>query len=101
LSANTTPKRIVIVSDGDNNTGFHSLYLVSKLARQKNVKIYSIGIGTTGLVRLNSNEPPEYVEDTFSDLDLKRISKLTGGKYFWVKTPADVEAALKEIVQTP
>ena len=91
-------KIIILVTDGRNNSGIIDPVTASLVAKEENVKIYTIGIGTKGAL------VPIYVRTPFgvrklminADLDdetLKQIAKNTGGKYFNAKN----YRALKEI----
>lgn len=79
-------KIIILLTDGANNQGIISPLESSKLAKELNIKIYAVGIG-------NLNLPYNQRSNVLNESLLKRISFLTGGKYF----RADSESSLDEI----
>jgi Ca-activated chloride channel family protein len=80
-------KVVVLLTDGENNTGKVSPLLAAEAAKALGVKIYTIGAGVRG-------EAPMPVKDDFgqtrivmvkSDVDevtLNKIAEETGGKFF-------------------
>jgi len=77
---------IILLTDGKSNSGELSWQDATKIAAQKNVKIYAIGVGTTG-------EAPFLVDGLFGqryvyqkvDVDLealKQIAEETSGEFF-------------------
>jgi Ca-activated chloride channel family protein len=85
-SDSLTSKVVILLTDGSNNTGSITPEIASELAVAKNVKVYTIGVGTNGNalspvvtpfgVRFE-NIPVEIDEET-----LIKIAEKTGGKYF-------------------
>ncbi len=61
---------LVLLTDGDNNAGSLKPLQAAKLAKQYDIRIYTIGVGSQRL-RRRFNEKP-----------LQEIAKLTGGEYF-------------------
>ncbi|MBI1883643.1 MAG: VWA domain-containing protein [Chlamydiae bacterium] len=92
---------IVLLTDGMNNAGKIDPLTAAQLAKALNVKVYTIGIGKEGFVRIPVQDPfgrktyakmkTEIDEDT-----LKKISQETGGLYF----RATSEDALEKIYKT-
>lgn len=95
----TLPKKLVIIGDGDNTGGRVSPKLAATLAKKYNFKIYTIGIGSSGPVPFGRDEQgrPNIIENTFTDKDLKLISSLTGGQYYWAKDETEISLILKMI----
>lgn len=93
LDITNFPKKLVIIGDGDNTYGFYPVQIIADVAKKSNIKVYSIGIGTTGSVPFGT----DMVSNTFTDVDLKRIASLTGGQYYWAKDHHDVTRILAEI----
>jgi len=88
LRTSKTKSRIVILlTDGINNAGSISPILAAEAAKALKVKVYTIGVGTKGLVpyplkdiygrTVYQNIPIEIDEES-----LKRIADETGGKYY-------------------
>jgi Ca-activated chloride channel family protein len=63
---------LILLTDGDNNAGVLDPLKAAQLAKQYNIRIYAIGVGSKGtLFQRGLNERP-----------LKEIAKLTNGAYF-------------------
>ncbi len=92
-------KKIVVIGDGDNTAGYFSLAFASELAKKKNVAIYTIGVGHTGLVKFGQDLSGKLrmVDNSFSDEDFKKLSLTTGGKYYWAEDTAAITKILQEI----
>ena len=78
-------KIIILLSDGVNNTGVLSPNEAAKLAKTFGIKVYTIGIGTTGTMRAIDPFGRAIVVPVPYDLDedtLKMIADVTGGRYF-------------------
>jgi len=81
-------KVIILLTDGVNNAGFIDPITAAELAKEFQIKIYSIGLGTNGLalspvgidVRGKFNYANVQVE--IDEKLLTQISEMTGGKYF-------------------
>ena len=80
-------KVIILLTDGDNNAGNIDPITAAELARSFGIRIYTIGIGTGGVVPFPIDDPVfgrRYVQVQV-DIDentLKRIADITGGLYF-------------------
>ena len=78
---------IILLTDGQSNSGELSPQIAADLAAQKGIKIYSIGVGTRGLVPFLIKDPvfgERYVQQQV-DIDedtLKDIATKTKGMYF-------------------
>jgi len=95
-----TPNPImVVIGDGENNSGICPVSLAINHAKKNGIKVYTIGIGTKGYVPLGHDAQgrPMIYANTFVDKDLKQISLQTGGKYFWAKNTAAITSILKII----
>ncbi|HIE00321.1 MAG TPA: VWA domain-containing protein [Thiotrichaceae bacterium] len=74
---------LILLTDGDNNAGNLEPLRAAQLAKQYDIRIYTIGVGGQGnMFRRGLNEKP-----------LKQIAKLTGGAYF----PASDLSALANV----
>ncbi len=96
-------KVIILLTDGVNNTGFVDPKTATELAKELNIKVYTIGLGTNGTALfpvakdLNGklifrNAPVEIDEDL-----LKYIAAQTDGKYFRATGNKKLEAIYDEI----
>ncbi len=97
-------KIIILMTDGVNNVeNAIAPQLAAQLARENNIKVYSIGIGTNGYALM-----PTQI-DIFGDLVftetevmidepvLKEIAETTGGKYFRATSNDSLEEVYSEI----
>lgn len=93
-SANKIKSRVIILlTDGENTAGDVSPERAAKLAATCGTKIYTIGMGTTGVAPMPvrdasgkvSMQPMRVMID---EATLKRIAKVTGGRY-WRATDMD------------
>lgn len=91
--------RIIIIGDGDNTAGTCTPWIAATIAKKYNIKVYTIGVGTKGLVPMgkDSDGRPQMYAESFSDSIFKNISLQTGGEYYWVKNADQISAALRSI----
>ena len=95
-------KIVVLLSDGESNTGIIKPDEAARAAKELDVKVYTIGVGTRGRApfRRRNMFGQETIQYAFVSLDedlLRRIASETGGKYFNVKDPKGLEAAVEAI----
>jgi Ca-activated chloride channel family protein len=99
-------KIIILMTDGVNNIENAIPPLVAaELARNNDIKVYAIGLGTNGYALMPTNI------DIFGDLiftetevkidepSLKEIAQITGGKYFRATSNSSLEEIYSEINQ--
>ncbi len=97
--SNSKSKVIILLTDGVNNAGFIDPLTAAELAKEYDIKIYSIGLGTNGLalspVGINARGKLNYanIQVEIDEELLTQISKMSGGKYF----RATDNSKLKEI----
>lgn len=87
LRNDSIPSKVVILlTDGSNTTGQISPLAAAKLAKAKNVCVYTIGVGTNGEALSPVITPfgmdYEYAPVEIDEVTLKEIASITGGKYF-------------------
>ena len=77
---------VVLLTDGVNNAGVESPRAAAELARSQEVKVYTIGAGTTGVahVRVQGAAGSELraVRVEIDEVALRDIAERTGGRYF-------------------
>ena len=78
---------IILLTDGQSNAGELSPETAGQIAREKGVKIYTIGVGSRGKAPFLVNDPifgQRYVYQRVSidEETLKAIAEKTGGLYF-------------------
>ena len=84
----TKSKVIILLTDGVNNAGFIDPITAAELAKEFQIKIYSIGLGTNGLalspVGIDARGKFNYanIQVEIDEKLLTQISEMTGGKYF-------------------
>ncbi len=97
---NIKSKVIILMSDGVNNAGDIDPYTAAEMAKAKNVKVYTIGIGSKGTAPFPVQTPfgtrYQQMEVEIDEEALTFIAETNGGKYF----RATNEAALAEIYAT-
>ena len=97
--SNSKSKVIILLTDGVNNAGFIDPLTAAELAKEYDIKIYSIGLGTNGLalspVGINARGKLNYanIQVEIDEKLLTQISEMSGGKYF----RATDNSKLKEI----
>lgn len=104
---NTKSRVLILLTDGENNAGNIQPLVAAQFARQRNVKIYTIGMGKPGGAPIpffdRQTGQRMYVRDRYGNFfltrinesDLKAIAAQTGGLYF----KADNQQKLAEIYQ--
>lgn len=100
ISPTAAVKKIVIIGDGENTTGYTNFSRAIALANNYKVVVYTIGIGKNLLVPFGRDPNGNIlkIQSNFTDVMLKQIANQTGGKYFHAETAADVTRFLKEIL---
>lgn len=83
-SGKAKSKSIILLTDGTNNAGDVPPSTAAQIARQKGIKVYTIGIGTNGSIQIT--DPYGFstttMETKIDEQSLKEIASLTGGKFF-------------------
>ncbi len=93
-------KVVILLTDGVNNVGNISPLTAAEIAREQQVRIYTIGIGRNGMAPYPLPTggtvylPVEIDEKTMTD-----ISTETGGRYFRAQKNAELSAIYSEIDQ--
>ncbi|QDU56929.1 VWA domain-containing protein [Aeoliella mucimassa] len=81
-------KVVLLLTDGENNAGEVDPQQAAELAKKKDIKIYTIGVGTRGRAPVPVMNPftgrqqIEWAEVNIDEDTLKQIAEVTGGKYF-------------------
>lgn len=81
-------KSIILLTDGSNNAGILSPMSAADIAAEKGIKIYTIGVGTTGraLVPVAQDVDGSFIYDyrtvEMDEATLRKMADKTGGKYF-------------------
>ena len=96
-------KVIILLTDGENNAGFIEPETASQIAKEYNIKVYTICIGTNG----NALFPYAYAPNggflfkmmpvEIDEPLMKAIAKNTGGKYYRATNNSKLEEIYNEI----
>jgi len=104
LAKSEAPKKsIVLITDGENNAGSVHPYTAAHLAKEKNISLYVLGLGTTGTVPLEYVDPKTnklYSGFLDSKYDISALSQLAieaDGKFFAVENMNALSQALGTI----
>lgn len=92
-------KVIILLTDGENNTGKIHPITASQYAKELGIRVYTIGIGTTGKVRMPGGSPfgANYIDSKIDEEMLKEIASNTDGKYYRAKNIKQLESIYGEI----
>lgn len=84
VSGNAKSKSIILLTDGTNNAGDVAPATAAQIAKEKGIKIYTIGAGTNGSIQIT--DPYGFstttMETKIDEAALKNIADITGGKFF-------------------
>ncbi len=95
-------KVIILVTDGVNNRGEIQPLDAAEMAGTLGVKIYTVGVGTTGMAQVPVQDPvygKRYVdmEVEIDEASLKQIAQITGGLYYRATDRPSLERIFDEI----
>ncbi|MFA5043304.1 MAG: VWA domain-containing protein [Kiritimatiellia bacterium] len=95
-------KIIVLLTDGESNTGIIQPDQAVKAAKALGIKVYAIGVGSNGRAPFMAHdvfgrEVIQYAEVKIDEDLLRRVASTTGGQYFNVKDPKGLARALTDI----
>ncbi len=92
-------KVIILLTDGENNTGKIHPITAAGYAKELGIRVYTIGIGTNGKVRVPGNNPRgmNFIESKIDEVMLKEIARSTNGKYYRAKNLEQLENIYTEI----
>ncbi|MGG5506620.1 MULTISPECIES: vWA domain-containing protein [unclassified Myroides] len=96
---------IILLTDGVNNTGTVDPLMATQIAKEFNIKIYTIGIGTNGLaespvgIRPNGDIIYDKIPVELDEALMKTIAKETGGQYFRATNTQSLKNIYEEINQ--
>lgn len=96
-------KVVILLTDGVNNAGYIKPMTAAEIAKELDVKVYTIGVGTMGnaVAPISKRSDGRYVFGVSRvEIDeelLTEISELTGGQYFRATNEAGLEEIYAEI----
>lgn len=90
-------KVIILLTDGVNNTGYQSPDLAAQLAQEFGIRVYTIGIGSTGetLAPVSRRSDGQYIfglaKVEIDEALLQQIANMTQGRYFRATSAESLE----------
>ena len=90
-------KIIILLSDGVNNRGYLDPYSAAEIAKNMNVKVYTIGAGTNGQAPYPTPYGTVMTPTEIDEHLLQTIANETGGKYFRATNNDKLKAVYEEI----
>jgi len=100
--APTKSRIIVLLSDGESNTGIIKPEEATEIAKKMGIKIYTIGIGTTGRAPFRTKdifgrETIGWADVVLDEKLLRNMAEQTGGIYYHVKDNNGLKEAMNSI----
>lgn len=95
---------VILLTDGDNNRGAIDPLTAADLARALGVRVYTIGVGTSGIAPMPVDDPTfgrRYIMQpvVIDEATLKTIADRTGGRYFRARDSQALAAIYRQIDQ--
>jgi len=88
MDSNAPKKTIILLTDGENNSGSIHPLTAAKLAAENGITLYTVAIGTQGTVPVEYTDPETgklisgYMESVFDDTMLRSLASAAGGVCF-------------------
>ena len=96
-------KVVILLTDGSNNAGEVDPISAAELAKEKKVRVYTIGVGSNGEAPTPVITPFgvrfEMAPVEIDEKTLRSIAKITGGHYFRATDEASLRSIYEEIDQ--
>lgn len=102
-AGNVKSRIIVLLSDGESNTGIIKPEEATKAAKTLGIRVYTIGVGSNNprapfLVRDMLGRPAiQWAEVRLDEDQLRSIAETSGGQYFNVSDPKGLSHAMESI----
>jgi Ca-activated chloride channel family protein len=103
-STGAQKKCAVLFTDGENNAGSIHPLTAARLAREHDITLYVVGLGTKGRVQLEYVDPKTgsvysgYLDSQFDESTLRDLASEGGGLYFPAATFKDLELSLESVM---
>jgi Ca-activated chloride channel family protein len=91
---------VILLTDGKNNRGEIDPITAAKAAKAMGIRIYTIGAGSKGPIKVDGFFGPRYVRDPRLEVDeetLKKIADITRGRYYRATSEKKLEEIYREI----
>lgn len=104
-SSTAKSKVVILLTDGENNMGVISPTTAAELAQVFGIRVYTIGVGSTGKalspvgIKPNGDFVFDYIDVKIDEPMLKNIAEMTGGKYFRATDEESMRKIYTEIDQ--
>ena len=98
-SGTAKSKSIILLTDGANNAGDVAPLTAADIAAQKGIKVYTIGVGRDGTMRVDDPNGlgSATMETSIDEPTLKEIASKTGGEFFRATTSGALEEVFHKI----
>ena len=96
-------KVVILLTDGDNNAGYVKPLTAAEIAREFDVKVYTIGVGSRGkaLAPVSRRSDGKYIFGMatvqIDEALLQEIASMTGGRYYRAESAKKLELIYEEI----
>jgi Ca-activated chloride channel family protein len=103
VNSTAQEKIILLLTDGDDNSGEIRPDMAAELASDHDIRIYSIGIGADGEVPIELTDPKTgtitrgTITTVFDENQLRSIAESTGGGYWRASSPGALETVLQAV----
>lgn len=94
---------IILLTDGENNTGKINPQLVAQILKYKGVKLYIVNIGKQGygtLEYFDKKQNKQYLGEYYTKInesELKNLSQVAEGKYISITSLKDINSFFSEL----
>ena len=88
---------LILVTDGENTEGSMPPVLAAKLAAHEGIRIYTIGVGSKGLVPFFEDNQMTQVKMELDEDLLTEVADITGGAYFRATDTSALEKIYQQI----
>jgi Ca-activated chloride channel family protein len=95
-------KVVILLTDGINNRGSIDPLTAAELARALGIRVYTIGVGTTGVAPFPVDDPDfgrryERIPVEIDEQTLQAVARRTGGRYFRARDSRALADIYREI----
>ena len=102
-SSTAAEKAILLITDGENNLGEIQPRTAASMAVQSNIRIYAVGLGTTGEVPIEFHDRETgkiltgTIKSHFDGTLLEEMADISGGEYFYARSSGSLETIFQTI----
>ncbi len=98
-------KVVILLTDGESNAGYISPLKAAEIAQKLSIRVYTVGIGTNGIVMSPARRNPDGSYDyaprqmEFNTELLGEMASMTGGKFYRAWSEEELQGIYSEIDQ--